>query len=76
MTHSLSKEDQQLYIVADPEYTSCYCDQFSSVSQARDQYCSEYFKKNEQSEALTYCASFIVLVVNQLMEYMVSWMID
>jgi len=71
-TISLTKEEQQEYISTNSDQVSCYCDQYSVITQSKDKHCRHYFFESVRSEVLTYFASLIVVAVNQLMEYLVS----
>ncbi len=63
---SWDKETQQQYVDDNSQQLYCYCDQFNTLQQASDNYCQKYLQKNISAQVLLYFASFIVLVVNNL----------
>ncbi len=62
------KGTQQAYIDEHSNQLHCYCDQFTSTQQANDSYCRKYVQRNMSAQTLVYFASFMVLVVNTLIE--------
>jgi hypothetical protein len=68
-TFETDTTDQQTeFITAHPEYTHCYCDTMDTVQQSEDDYCHQYWRDSIDAQVLTYFASFVVLVVNSLMD--------
>lgn len=63
-----SQEYQINYIKENPTYTHCYCDQYSTLEQQENPHCKTYWRNNVNAQVLTYFASFIVLVVNSMIE--------
>lgn len=67
---------QQQIAESNSEYLHCYCNQFSSLQQSGNSVCADYFKKQIRSDILIYFASVVVLIVNSLIEYVISYFAD
>lgn len=64
----MTEAEQQAAIEADKEILHCYCDQLTHFEQSSNEYCEKYFQDYVQAEVITYFATFVVLVVNTLVE--------
>jgi hypothetical protein len=67
--------DQINFVNTDPDkFLHCFCDQYSFVDQKFDQAdeCSDYLDQKISAQLLTYFSSFIVLIVNYLIDYILN----
>jgi len=65
-------DNEQVAIITEyPTLLYCYCQQFNTIKQASNAECSNYFTQSSEAQVLAYFASFIVLVVNSLIERLV-----
>ncbi|KAJ1418322.1 hypothetical protein B484DRAFT_400519, partial [Ochromonadaceae sp. CCMP2298] len=67
-----SKAEQQAYVEDNEDMLGCYCDQLSTYQQGRDSLCRNYLRQSVQAQTFTYFASFVVLLVNVLIEYVLK----
>jgi hypothetical protein len=71
---SMTAEEQIAWIKANKEDAHCYCDNLSPLDQAQDgSHCRHYLIKNIESQVLLYFASFVILLVNYLMEKLLKF---
>lgn len=52
----------------------CYCDEYSTLDQSQDTYCQHYLEQNVESQVLIYFASFVILIINILMEKLLQFL--
>ncbi len=65
---------QKAYVIdnKDDKVLHCYCDQFSTTEQAARSFCRNYLQDNVKAQVLTYFASFVVLSINVIIEYIIK----
>jgi hypothetical protein len=67
-------EQKQLYVKSYENALHCYCDEYSTWDQSQDSYCQHYLEKNIESQVLIYFASFVILIINILMEKLLRFL--
>lgn len=70
---SLTEDQQEDVVENNGQLLHCYCDQFNSVEQENNDLCHSYFQKTLRANLITYGASILVLIINMLLEYAVSY---
>lgn len=69
----LPSSEQIDFVAANPYYLQCYCEQFNTIEQARDPTCQHYLQNVIYAQVLQYFASFIVVIVNQVIDRVVRF---
>lgn len=73
----LQTQDSQLqYVSENPQYVNCYCSHLSQYDLARESICANYFKDKLGGQFFTIFASFIILLVNAVLEVIVLILTD
>lgn len=73
---SLTQEEQLALVDDNDQLLHCYCDQLNPTTQNNDEYCSAYFIKKFRALLIIYGASFVVLMMNGLLDVAVDFFAD
>lgn len=69
--HDFDDSEQVAIVTQYDTLLYCYCQQFDTIEQASNAECTAYLSSTSQAQVLSYFASFMVLVVNNLIEKLV-----
>lgn len=73
--NSLTVEEQEAAVTADPEILHCYCDSIA-LSNPNNPLCQDYFNNQLRANLITYLASFMVVIINMVLEWAVNIFAD